>query len=164
MIDWIYEDEEVTEMPEGVFGFIYCITYDNNKQYIGKKQILSTKTVLALKNGEQRPNSERVYKNVIIDEDGKVVVSRADKAAARKRGLKAKRTAFDRMLVESKWKAYCGSNETTLTIIKKEIIDIALHKQQLSYKEEYHLFINKAIISDDYLNVNIGGRYFRNKI
>ena len=161
---WTFEDEEVTELPDGVFGFIYCITYENGKKYIGKKQVKSIKTVLALKDGTQRPDSERVYKNVIIDEDGKVVVSKSDKAQARKRGLKAKRTAFDRLTVESKWKSYTGSNETTLPIMKKEIIDIALHKQQLSYKEEYHLFINKVLSDDEYINRNIGNRYFKNKV
>ncbi len=164
-LQWTYEGEIITEMPsDKVFGFIYCITYDNGKQYIGKRQILSTKTILALKDGTQRPNSERIYKNVIIDEDGKVVVSKADKALARKRGLKAKRTAFDRLLVESKWRDYEGSNETSLTIVKKEIIDLALHKQQLSYKEEYYLFKLKCIIDDNYVNRCIGNKYFRGKI
>ncbi len=168
MVDlpWLYDNEEVTELPP-IYGFIYKITYDDNgteKYYVGKKSITSTKTILALKDGTQRPDSERIYKNVIIDEDGKVVVSKKDKAAARKRGLKAKRTAFDRLLVESKWADYTGSNETDLPIVKKEILTIALHKQQLSYKEEEYLFLHSAIIDENYLNRNIGNRYFRSHI
>ena len=60
---WTFEGEVVDEMPNGVYGFIYLITYDNGQKYIGKKAIKSTKTVLALKDGTQRPDSERIYKN-----------------------------------------------------------------------------------------------------
>lgn len=39
---WIYEDKELTEVPEGYFGFVYLITnLKTGKMYIGKKQFNS---------------------------------------------------------------------------------------------------------------------------
>lgn len=35
---WFYNGEEVTTPPEGILGFVYCITnLEDNRQYIGKK-------------------------------------------------------------------------------------------------------------------------------
>jgi len=35
---WLYENKEVTEIPEGYIGFVYLITNTiNNRKYIGKK-------------------------------------------------------------------------------------------------------------------------------
>jgi hypothetical protein len=42
---WIYENENLTEIPEGAIGFVYCITNTaTNKKYIGKKLFHFTKT------------------------------------------------------------------------------------------------------------------------
>lgn len=42
MINWIYNNEELSEYPEGYFGFIYKITnIITGRSYIGKKQFLS---------------------------------------------------------------------------------------------------------------------------
>jgi hypothetical protein len=39
---WIYENEEVQEIPEGCFGFVYLITNKiTGRKYIGKKQFNS---------------------------------------------------------------------------------------------------------------------------
>lgn len=45
---WIYNDEELKEIPEGIIGFVYLITNKvTNKKYIGKKQFhfRRTKTI-----------------------------------------------------------------------------------------------------------------------
>ena len=35
---WFYNNESVENIPEGMVGFVYCITnLSNNKKYIGKK-------------------------------------------------------------------------------------------------------------------------------
>jgi hypothetical protein len=42
---WIYQGDELTEIPEGYLGFIYLITcLTNNKRYIGKKIFKNKKT------------------------------------------------------------------------------------------------------------------------
>lgn len=42
---WIYEHTELTEIPEGAIGFVYCITNTTtNKKYLGKKLFHFTKT------------------------------------------------------------------------------------------------------------------------
>lgn len=45
MKNWIYENKELEEIPEGYFGFVYCITNTlSGKKYIGKKQFNSYRT------------------------------------------------------------------------------------------------------------------------
>ena len=42
---WIYKKEPVTEIPEGMIGFVYLITNKSNgMKYIGKKNFYFTKT------------------------------------------------------------------------------------------------------------------------
>ena len=37
-MQWTYEGKEITEIPDGVEGFVYLITnLTNNKKYVGKK-------------------------------------------------------------------------------------------------------------------------------
>lgn len=38
MNNWLYNNEEVNELPDGVEGFVYLITnLENNRKYVGKK-------------------------------------------------------------------------------------------------------------------------------
>ena len=42
---WIYENTELTEIPENAIGFVYCITNTaTNRKYIGKKNFYFSKT------------------------------------------------------------------------------------------------------------------------
>ena len=42
---WIYEKEPLTEIPEGIIGFVYLITNQaNGMKYIGKKNFYFSKT------------------------------------------------------------------------------------------------------------------------
>ena len=54
---WLYEEkviESIDDMPEGVFGFVYLIIHGpTGKKYIGKKQLMSTRTLPPLK-GERK--------------------------------------------------------------------------------------------------------------
>ena len=46
--------ESIEDMPQGVFGFVYLITHDvTGKMYIGKKQLMTTRTLPPLK-GERK--------------------------------------------------------------------------------------------------------------
>jgi hypothetical protein len=62
-MSWYYNNEVVTESPEGAIGFVYCITnLTNNKKYIGKKLFLFSKTTyktVKLKNGTKKKKKIR---------------------------------------------------------------------------------------------------------
>ena len=60
---WVYQGQEVKELPEGCIGFVYLIVnLTNNRKYIGKKLAkfsrTSTKTV-TLKNGTKKKKKVR---------------------------------------------------------------------------------------------------------
>ena len=60
---WIYNNQELTELPDDCVGFVYLITnLTNQRKYIGKKLAkfsrTTTKTV-KLKNGEKRKKKVR---------------------------------------------------------------------------------------------------------
>jgi len=44
MSHWLYKGEQIQDVPEGTFGFIYLITnLLNNKKYVGRKYVSSTR-------------------------------------------------------------------------------------------------------------------------
>ena len=110
----------INDMPPNVHGFIYRIRFVDGTQYIGKKNVYSTRTVAAKKNGKPR-----------------------DK-------------------VESNWKIYCGSSKEcqNRVPVKREILDYAFNKYQLTYKETEALFFYQVLEDNTYLNDNILGKFF----
>ena len=164
-MDWTYEDELVTELPD-IFGFIYLLTYEDKSRYIGKKSLETTKVIVAKKDGSKREGHiEFKNRHILVKDDGNIAVSKKDKADLRKRKVKATRIVYEVISSESSWKSYEGSHDKPKAkLVSKEIIDIALNKAQLSYKEEYHLFTNKCLEVDGYLNITIGNRYFKGKL
>ena len=60
---WMYQNEEVHELPEDCVGFVYIITNTtNNKKYIGKKLAKFSKTTyktVKLKNGNKKKKKIR---------------------------------------------------------------------------------------------------------
>lgn len=47
MTPWLYNNEEVTIIPENMVGFVYCITQiSTGKMYVGKKKLWFKKTSL----------------------------------------------------------------------------------------------------------------------
>ena len=137
-MQWYYQNkliQEINDLPEGTFGFIYQTTHlPTNKKYIGKKSLIYNlkkklgKKEKALWEGKGRPP---VYK---------------------------------RVLKESDWKTYYGShsfikdaNEEDLT---REIIHIAYHKKELTYLECKYQFTLGVLESRSYLNDNILGKFF----
>ena len=73
---------------------------------------------------------------------------------------------------ESDWKTYYGSNETIKGMIsegkvgefKREILQYAYSKKQLSYLETKYLFLRNVLESDEYFNENILGKFFRRDV
>ncbi len=57
-MDWQYKGYTVTELPDEIVGFVYCIYYTNGKKYIGKK--LTKKQVRLKPRKTDRINARRV--------------------------------------------------------------------------------------------------------
>lgn len=60
MSNWLYNNKEVNELPDGVEGFVYLITnLENNRKYVGKKLARFKTTKPPLKG---KKNKRRGYK------------------------------------------------------------------------------------------------------
>lgn len=65
-----------------------------------------------------------------------------------------------KMLVESDWKTYFGSNSELLTELaevgpdqyKRDIIKFCFSKSECNYEETRHIMEHRALFSDDYYN------------
>ena len=144
-MNWILQDgSELKEAPEGFYGFIYILVYENKKgnlyYYVGKKQFFKTLTKDMLKNGNKR-NGHVKFKPRLKKEIVKI---------------------------EDNWRDYQGSSSSVsindLKLIKKTILKLCRTKIEHTYYEEYFLFGLNAIINPQYLNDSIAKRYFRGKI
>ena len=137
-MEWLYKNKEINEisdLPNNAFGFVYQTTHlPTNKKYIGKKSLMYNlkkklgKKEKALWEGKGRPP---VYK---------------------------------RVLKESDWKKYYGSHsfikEANEKDLKREILEIAYHKKELTYLECKYQFTLGVLESRSYLNDNILGKFF----
>ena len=167
MSSWIHHDEPLEEMPEGIVSFVYKIEIAG-WYYIGKKSTTKVVTKLALKSGEVRDGATRIHKNVTVGEDGKVVVSKKDKALARKRGLKAKRTAFDTWTEEGSWKTYCSSSDEVRELVEaghtpvRTILRLCSSVKEASYFENKYLY--ETFANRNVLNKNVSGTFYLEEV
>lgn len=140
---WLYQNKqinELTDMPEDIFGFIYEVTHTpTGRKYLGKKQLISvTKKPLGKKElAELTDKRAKTYK----------IVNK-----------------------ESDWKTYYGSHSEIKALIKqgkqleftREILMFTANKKLHTYYENKFLFIKEVIEpQSNYINDNIEGRYFR---
>ena len=139
---WYYFEKQINEivdLPEGAFGFIYQTTHiPTGKKYIGKKSLIYNlkkklgKKEKALWEGKGRPP---MYKQV---------------------------------QKESDWKTYYGSHHFIKEMLKtgsenefaREILEIAYNKKELTYLECKYQFMLGVIESNEWLNDNILGKFF----
>jgi hypothetical protein len=64
MKNWIYEEKELDNLPEGYFGFVYCITNTlTGRMYIGKKQFNSYRT--------KKIKDKKRKKKIVLESDWK---------------------------------------------------------------------------------------------
>ena len=140
---WLYKQNEIkelTDMPEGSFGFIYEVVHvPTGRKYLGKKQLISvTKKALGKKE----------------------LALLTDKRAK----------TYKIVRKEGDWKKYYGSNPEIKQLIKegkqseftREILTFVPSKKLLTYYENKYLFINEVIEPHtNYINDNIEGRYFK---
>ena len=82
---------------------------------------------------------------------------------------KGRPPVYKQVQKESDWKTYYGSHEFIKTSIKegkhdefqREILQLAFSKKELTYLENKWLFSKAVLETEDYLNDNIEGRYFK---
>ena len=140
---WIYKTTpvtEITDMPEDVIGFVYMITTTSGKKYIGKKSLFS------------------IRKRKFGKKEAALVTDKRKKL-------------YEMVKKESDWKTYTGSNSILNEDIKngveykKEILEYAFSKKQLSYLETKSLFSYGVLeTEDEFYNSNINGTYYRKDI
>ena len=140
---WEYKGRlitDISDMPEGTFGFIYRITHiPSNKKYIGKK---------VLYNNRKKP----LTKAEIAEQTGP-----------------GRKPTHKIVTTESDWKKYWGSNKEFQKLTKihpatefsKEIIEFAPGKKLLTYYECKYLFA-MGVLEDPqmYANDNILGKFY----
>ena len=135
---WYYLDKqinEISDLPEGAFGFIYQTTHiPTGKKYIGKKSLIYN---LKKKLGKK------------------------EKALWEGKGSPP---VYKRVLKESDWKKYYGSHsfikEANKEDLTREILEIAYYKKELTYLECKYQFTLGVLESRSYLNDNILGKFF----
>lgn len=77
-----------------------------------------------------------------------------------------------RVVKESDWKKYYGSNEEIKKLIsegkeaqfKREILEFAFSKVQLTYLETRYQFDRRVLERNDYYNSNILGKFYKGKV
>lgn len=121
---WIYQGNEITELPEDIVGFVYLITNTlNGKKYIGKKVAKFSKTsykVVKLKNGTKKRKKIRSQ----VDSDWKTYWSSSE-------DLKKDVAAL-------------GENNFT-----REILRYCYSKNELSYYEAKYQFDENVLLNED---------------
>jgi len=136
-MNWLYKGEEVptTTPNKDNYGFVYRLILNDGTFYIGKKVIWSLRK--------------------------KPLTIKEIKALDNKRLKKWKYVTS-----ESDWRSYTSSSKVfgSKDVIKKEILQIARSKRQLTYLETKYLFLHNAIEDENYHNVNILNRFYRNNL
>ncbi len=148
--NWRYKDQlitEISDMPEGTYGFIYRVTHlPTKKKYIGKKVLFFKRNVKLGKKETEQLKEER-----------------------KSQGIRGRVPAKKEVIKESDWKTYYGSQIEIKDLVKKSkpedwsrnILEWCSNKKMLTYWETYHLFTNKVLQDPDYLNSNIAGTHYK---
>ena len=140
---WLYENSQISELPEDCVGFVYLITNKlSGRKYIGKKLAKFSKTsykVVKLKNGNKKRKKIRSK----IDSDWQLYYGSNDQ--------------LNRDIQE------LGSDNFT-----REILFYCKSKAECSYIEAREQFNHRVLESDDYYNgqivCRIHGSHIKNKI
>ena len=150
---WTYQGRVITsisDMPEDTYGFIYEVIYKpTGIKYIGKKVLYF----------ERNKRLGKKALNALREE-------RAEK------GLRGRVPIKQKVISESDWVDYFGSQKEILTLSKednagenweKRILQFVSSKKLLTYYETKYLFKNGILEDKDstYINDNILGKFFR---
>jgi len=140
-MSWIYKGKVFTDedIPEGAVGFVYemvAIIDGKSVAYIGKKNFMAnTKKKLSKKN---QSTDKRKKKYVRVS--------------------------------KSSYQNYYSSNDVLKqahkdgVLIRRDILWICFSKTELTYQEVKHQFQYEVLEHDVFLNGNILGRFFKQKL
>jgi hypothetical protein len=140
---WLYQNEEINELPEDCVGFVYLITnLTTGKKYIGKKLAKFKKTTyktIKLKNGTKKRKKIRGT----IDSDWKEYYGSSD-------------------LLSKDIQTLGTSN------FKREILYFCKSKAECSYIEAKLQFEHRVLESDEFYNghiqVRVHGSHIKGKL
>lgn len=160
MDKWYYKGKVISSLqniPKGAEHFVYIITDENGKMYIGKKQILSKR---------YQEVSKAVYDK--LKKEGKEVKRTKNKTKSKK----GKIVWRYKKLIEKEngWLNYTGSckplNEAIKKglKIKKEILYFCKTKKQATYYELKEQICTGVIESDNFWNENVMSKFFKNDL
>ena len=150
MQTWTYNENiisDISDFPKGTYGFIYEVEHiTTGKKYIGKKVLYFERNVRLGKKEAQALKEERKAKGI----GGRVPLKK-------------------KVVKESDWKSYYGSNQEIKDLIKenkqsefkRKILIFVPTKKQLTYYECKYLFINEVLESDKYYNGDILGKFHK---
>lgn len=146
---WIYKDQKVDtieDLPETAYGFVYEVVHnESGKKYVGKKVLFFERNVKLGKRELKQLQRER-----------------------KEEGKKGRVPKKKKVIKESDWKTYYGSQKEIRELLKKEgpqaftreIIEIGRNKKHLTYLETKLLFSKGVLESEEYLNDNILGKFY----
>jgi hypothetical protein len=140
---WLYESQQVDQLPEDCVGFVYEITNTiTGRKYIGKKLAKFSKTtykVVKLKNGNKKKKKIRSK----IDSDWQLYYGSSPELTK----------DIEKLGIEN---------------FSREILYYCKSKSECSYIEAREQFARKVLESDDYYNghiqVRVHGSHIKNKI
>lgn len=147
---WRYKDQlitEISDMPEGTYGFIYRVIHlPTKKKYIGKKVLFFERNVKLGKRETEQLKEER-----------------------RSQGIGGRVPTKKKVIKESDWKDYYGSQTEIKSLVRsskpedwtREILEFVPTKKLLTYYEIKHIFINDALEDPDFYNDNILGKFYK---
>ena len=136
---WYFLDkqiDEISDLPEGAFGFIYQTTHiPTGKKYIGKKSLMYNR-------------KKKLTKKELLEYAGK----------------KGRTPTHIRIQKESDWKTYYGSHsfikESNKEDLERKILQLAFNKKELTYLECKWQFVLEVLETNKYLNDNILGKFY----
>lgn len=139
--------QDISDFEPNTYGFIYqTLHVPTNKRYIGKKVLFFNR------------NKKLGKKELLILKEER-----------KSKGIRGKTPTKKLITLESDWREYYGSHEFILKKLKenkqnefkREILCLAHNKKHLTYLETKYLFDYNVLESEEYLNTNILGKFFK---
>ena len=139
-MSWIYKGKVFTDemIPDDAIGFIYRMdtTYEGKSvSYIGRKNFFTDAKAKILKKNLPKDKRKKTYTRV--------------------RKMTYQTYYSSNLVLKNLHKEGCP--------IKREILRICYTKTELSYYETKYQFVNEVLESDEWLNGNILGRFYKQK-
>lgn len=139
---WKFKGKDITnikQLPEGVKGFIYLLTFSNGKQYIGRKSFYSTrKKKFGKKELIQVTDKRLKTYHTIVSESDWINYNSSNKNI--KEGLKTGEVELE----------------------SREIIKLCFTEKQMTYYETQALFCYGVLEHpESFYNDNILGKFFK---